>query len=306
MTGRNLFGLLIAVLISGCSGNIQFKEHNKLVTTDWLQSHLNDTSLALIYVGSRLTFDSIHIPNSQYIPVRDLLIRTDSLRNELPEVSKIDSLLESVGINDHSLIVLCYENDYMIPAAARLFLTLDYTGLGNRTYVLNGGLVKWVKEDRLKTDSLYAKSPGEITPIENNKIIVSAFEVEKYMNNPDFVIIDARPIDTYIGQFDSIDKKFEGGHIEGSISLPFDYLLSDTLPYMFKNDAELMKEFETAGMNEDKTAVIYCSTGIIASVSYLVSTHLGYKTLFYDGSFEDWEKLKLPVIKPVTNKSNNN
>jgi thiosulfate/3-mercaptopyruvate sulfurtransferase len=223
----------------------------------------------------------------------------------LPEISKIDSSLESVGINDHSLIVLCYENDYMIPITTRLFFTLDYAGLGNQTYVLNGGLVKWVKEDRLTTDSLYGKSPGKITLIVNNKIIVSAFDVEKYMNNPDFVIIDARPINTYIGQFDSIDKKFEGGHIEGSVSLPVDFLLSDTLPYMFKDDAELRKEFETAGMNEDKTAVIYCSTGIIASVNYLVSAHLGYKTLFYDGSFEDWEKLKLPVVRPVTKKSNN-
>ena len=305
LAGRNLFGLIIVVLVFGCSGNNQFKEHNKLVSTDWLQYHLNDTTLTLIYVGSKFTYDSVHIPNSQYIPVRDLLVRTDSLRNELPEISKVDSVLETVGINDYSLIVLCYENDFMIPVAARLFLTLDYAGLGNQTYVLNGGLVKWVKEGRKTTDSLYDKSPGKITLTENGEIIVSAFELEKFINNPDFVIIDARSVDTYTGQFDSIQKKIEGGHIEGAVSLPVDYLLSDTLPYMFKDDMELRKEFEKAGMNEDKTAVIYCNTGIVASVDYLVSAHLGYKTLFYDGSFEDWEKLKLPVIKLVSNKSNN-
>jgi len=305
MTGRNLFGLIIAVLISGCSGNIQFKEHNKLVSADWLQSHLNDTSLALIYVGSRLTFDSIHIPNSQYISVRDLLTRNDSLRNELPEINKIDSLLESAGINDHSLIVLCYENEDMIPFTARFFLTLDYAGLGNKTYVLNGGLTEWVKEDRLTTDSLYVKLPGKIGLAENNKIIVSAFEIEKYMNNPDFVIIDARSVDTYTGYFDTIENKFKGGHIEGAVNLPVDWLLDDTLGYLFKKDSELSGEFERAGMNKDKTAVIYCSTGIEATVTYLVSTHLGYKTLFYDGSFEDWVKLHLPVIKPVSHKSEN-
>ena len=133
---KKLIGLIIAVLIFGCSGNNQFKEHNKLVSTDWLQYHLNDTSLALIYIGRKFTFDSVHIPESQYFQVRDILASTDSLRNELPEISKIDSLLESVGINDHSLIVLYYENDYMIPVTARLFFTLDYAGLGSRTYVL--------------------------------------------------------------------------------------------------------------------------------------------------------------------------
>jgi thiosulfate/3-mercaptopyruvate sulfurtransferase len=305
LTGRNLFCLIIVVLIFGCSGNKQFKEHNKLVSADWLQYHLNDTSLALIYVGRKFTFDSIHIPGSQYFPVRDILINADSLRNELPEITRIDSLLESVGINDNSLIVLCYENEFMIPATARLFLTLDYAGLGNRTYVLNGGLTNWVKEGRITTDSLYSEHPGKLTLIKNDKIFISAVDVEKYINDPDFVIIDARSVDTYTGQFDSIEKKIEGGHIEGAVSLPYYYLLSDTLPYMFNDDEELMKEFERAGMNEDKTAVLYCGTGILASVNYLVSVHLGYRTLFYDGSFEDWEKLKLPVIKPVPNRSDN-
>jgi thiosulfate/3-mercaptopyruvate sulfurtransferase len=305
MTDRNLSVLIIAILIFGCSGNNQFKENNKLVSTEWLQSNLNDTSLSIIYVGSRLTFDSVHIPYSQYIPVRELLVRNDSLRNELPIITKIDSLLESVGINDRSLIILCYEKDYMIPFTARLFFTLDYAGLGNQTYVLNGGLAKWVKEERIITDSLYAKPAGKITRVENDKIKVSAFDIKKYITNPDFVIIDARSVDSYTGHYDTIEKKFKGGHIEGAISLPADYLLSDTLTYMFKTDAELREEFEKAGINEDKTAVIYCSTGIEASVNYLVSVHLGYRTLFYDGSFEDWEKLHLPVIKPVSHKSEN-
>lgn len=305
MTGRNLSGLIISILILGCSGNNQFNKHNKLVSTEWLQYHLNDTSPAIIYVGNKFTFDSIHIPNSQYIPVRDLLVRTDSLRNELPEISKIDSLLESVGINDHSLIVLCYENDLMIPVTSRLFLTLDYAGLGNQTYMLNGGLVKWINEGRKTTDSIYASPPGKLTLTENNKIIVTAYDVENYMSDPGYVLIDARTVDNYTGQFDSIEKKFKGGHIERAVSLPFEYLLSDTLPYMFKNDAELRKEFESAGMNDNKTAVLYCNTGIWGSVDYLVSVHLGYKTVFYDGSFEDWEKLKLPVIKPVSDKSDN-
>ena len=305
MTGRNLYGFLIAVLIFGCSGNNQSDKNTKLVSTEWLQDHLNDTSLALIYIGSKFTFDSVHITNSQYFPVRDLIIRTDSLRNELPEINKIDSLLESVGINDHSLIVLCYENDIMIPVTSRLFLTLDYAGLGNQTYMLNGGLIKWIQEGRKTTDSIYFKQTGKLTLTENKKIIVTAFDVENYMSNPDYVLIDARPVDNYTGQFDSIEMKYKGGHIEGAVCLPFEYLLSDTVPYMFKNDAELRREFMSAGMNDNKTAVIYCNTGIWGTVDYLISVHLGYMTVFYDGSFEDWEKLKLPVIKPVSHKSEN-
>jgi len=306
MTGRRLIGLIITVLILNCSCNDQFTKHNKLVSTDWLQNHLNDTSLTLIYVGRKITFDSVHIPNSQYIPARDLLTRSDSLRNEMPEINKIDSVLMSAGITDNSIIVLYYENDLMIPVTSRLFLTIDYTGLGNQTYLLNGGLIKWIKEGRKTTDSIYTKPPGKLSLVKNNKIIVTAFDVKNYMNDPDYVLIDARPVDNYTGKFDSVENKFKGGHIERAVSLPFEYLLSDTLPYMFNIDAELRKEFEKAGMNTSKTAVLYCNTGVWASVDYLVSVHLGYKTLFYDGSFEDWEKLKLPVIQPVLYKHDNN
>ena len=74
---------------------------------------------------------------------------------------------------------------------------------------------------------------------------------------------------------------------------------------MFREDSELNKEFERIGMDAGKTVVHYCGTGIRASVNYLVSTHLGYKSAFYDGSFEEWEKLELPVIKPVYHTSVN-
>lgn len=301
-----IFIFLILFLITGCTGNKVLKEHNKFVTTEWLHEHLNDSTLSPIFIGRKVTFDSIHIPNSQYISIRDLLIRTDSLRNELPEINKIDSVLTSVGINDNSIIVLYYENDLMIPATSRLFLTLNYAGLGDKTYMLNGGLLKWVKEGRKTTDSIFAKRSGELNLIENNRILVTAFDVENYMNNPDYVLMDARPVDQYTGQFDSVENTFNGGHIEGAVSLPFENLLSDTLPFMFKYDVELRKEFERAGMNSGKIAVIYCNTGIWGSVNYLVSAHLGYQTLFYDGSFEDWENLKLPVIKPVDHKPDNN
>jgi thiosulfate/3-mercaptopyruvate sulfurtransferase len=299
MTSRKFFPVVFSVLIFSCSCNNQFNKQSKLVSDNWLQDHLNDTSLALIYVGSKATYDSLHIPYSQFISIRDLLVRTDSLRNELPEINKIDSVFNSAGIDDHSIIVLYYENDYMIPFTTRLFLTMDYAGLREKTFLLNGGLPEWIKEGRITTDSLYAKHPGKLTPVKNDKIIVTAADVKSYLDNPDYVLIDARSAESYTGYFDSIENKFHGGHIERAVNLPVENLFSDTLLYLFKDDTELQKEFEKAGMDNGKTAVFYCTTGIMASVNYFISAHLGYKSLFYDGSFEDWERLHLPVIKPV-------
>ncbi len=298
MTGRKIFPVVFGILIFGCSCNNLYNKQSKLVSAEWLRDHLKDPSLALVYVGSKASFDSIHIPYSQFISVRDLLVRTDSLRNELPEISKIDSVLMSAGIDDQSTIVLYYEHDYMIPLTTRLFLTMDYAGLREKTYLLNGGLTQWIKEDRITTDSLYPVHQGQLTLIKDEKIIVSADDVYSRLNNPDYVLIDARSAESYTGYFDSVENKFHGGHIERAVNLPSENLLSDTRRYLFKDDTELRNEFEKAGMDNNKTAVFYCGTGIMATINYFVSDHLGYKSLFYDGSFEDWERLHLPVIKP--------
>jgi thiosulfate/3-mercaptopyruvate sulfurtransferase len=305
MTGRKIILVVFTALILSCSDNSLSDKHGKLVSTGWLRDHLNDSSLSLIYVGRKASYDSIHIPNSQFISIRDLLVRTDSLSNELPDINKIDSILISAGIDDHSTIVLYYANDYMIPFTTRLFLTMDYAGLREKTFLLNGGLPEWIKEGRMITDSLYYKHPGKLTLIKNDKIIVSATDVKNCINNPEFIIIDARSSEGYTGYFDSVEDRFYGGHIEGAVSLPSENLFPDTLPFMFKNDTELRKEFEKAGMDNNKTAVFYCGTGIMATVDYFVSVHLGYKSLFYDGSFENWEKLHLPVIRPVSPKPEN-
>ncbi len=36
--------------------------------------------------------------------------------------------------------------------------------------------------------------------------------------------------------------------------------------------------------------------GMRASVTYLVSRHLGHETVFYDGSWHDWSMRDLPAV----------
>ena len=295
--------LIIVFILTGCSEGQQLHEKLTFVSTDWLLEHLNDSSLVILHVGAKEAFDSLHIPNSQYLPVLDLIIDTDSLRHEMQEISLIDSILESTGINDQSRIVLCYENERMILVTARLFLTLDYAGLRDRTSVLNGGLEHWLAEGKKTTDIVYIRTPGDLNLKENIEVLVDAYTVREYMDNPDYMILDARPVEYYSGQFDSLENKYTGGHIEGATNLAFDYLFTEAQPYLFREDPELKREFEKTGMDDNKTIVHYCGSGMWASANYLVATHLGYKSLFYDGSFEDWEKLGLPVIKPVTHAS---
>jgi thiosulfate/3-mercaptopyruvate sulfurtransferase len=288
--------LVAAVLVWGCSGLSQQDDHAVLVSTRWLQEHLEDPSLVILHVGERASFDTIHIPGSQYIHPGALVVNTHGLRNEIPDAEKIDSVLVSKGIRKHSRVVLCYENESFISRTARIFLTMEYAGLGTQAHLLNGGLERWMEEGRSVTDTVYAISTGELQPEENPRILVDAGEVDARRGDPGYIVIDARSSSYYEGYYDTINGAFVGGHIEGAVNLPYGNLLSDTVPYMFMGNEEMRNAFERTGMEEGNILIHSCGSGIAASVTYLVARHLGYRSMFYDGSFEDWRNRGLATV----------
>ena len=299
--GLRIKGIITVILLvlTACTSKQPLKEKQVLVSTDWLQVHLDESSLIILHVGTEEVFDSLHIPHSQYVRARDFITTRGYLRNEIQDMDIMDSILESKGIHDQSHIVLIYEDESVIPLTARLFLTLNYAGLQDRTSVLNGGLTQWLAEDRTTTDTVFERPRGDLHLEVNKHIMTDAQGVKGYLEDPEYVILDSRPVTSYTGSYDSTEQRYTGGHIEGVRNLPFDSFLSETNPWLLKEDAELMREFEKRGVDAKKTVVHSCGSGFLTCVNYLVSEHLGYRSLFYDGSFQEWEKLELPVTRPV-------
>jgi len=129
--------------------------------------------------------------------------------------------------------------------------------------------------------------------------VISASDLEKQRWSPDLVVIDARSEEEYHGTPATEEEDADGGHVEAAYTLPYQATLVDGKPYLFKSDAELEMLFRESGMDPDRTTVVYCGTGVRASVSYLTASHLGYPVLLYDGSYEEWDRLDLPLIGAV-------
>ena len=291
--------LLVITLIIGCSGSNLESGPGVLVSTKWLQDQLNDPNLVLLHVGSSELYDSVHIPGSLLIDPYDFTQTIDGLRNEIPHMDTIVALLTSVGVNMDSRIVLYYEDEDLITRTARVFLTLDYAGMGDRTSVLNGGLPGWMEEDRATTNRAKDITAGDLKPGVAREVNIRASELNQHRWDPDFVIVDTRSREEYFGEFDTIAQKSKGGHVEGAYFMPYETVFSDSSPHMWREDTELLKEFEKVGMDPAKTSCYYCGSGIRASVSYLTARHLGFPALLYDGSYQEWEKLALPLTSPV-------
>jgi len=270
-----------------------------LVSTEWLQEHLEDPQFVVLHAGTREGYDSLHIPGARLILPGDFVVSDGELRNELPAIDSVVNLLSKAGINQDSRIVLCYESERLLSRTARVYMTLVHAGLAGKTYVLNGGMPAWYDEGRETTDLDPGHPVGNLETLEPVKVLMSAADLERNRWAPDMVVIDARTPDEYHGTPATEEEDAEGGHVEGAYALPYQNILLEDKTYMFKSDAELEKLFLNSGMDRDKTTVVYCGSGIRASVSYLAASHLGYPVLLYDGSYEEWNMLDLPQIGAV-------
>jgi thiosulfate/3-mercaptopyruvate sulfurtransferase len=216
-----------------------------IVSTDWLAKHLNDDSLVLLHVGDKAEFQAGHIPGAQFIQLADISTpRGQGLILELPSVAHLTSTFEKLGVTDKSRIVVYFGKDWVTPTA-RVFMTLDYLGLGERTAILDGGLPAWRGESKTVTAEVRAPKAGHFTPQPKTKLVVDAAWVSANINKPGVAILDARAAKFYSGE--EAGQMPRAGHIPSARSIPYSSLVEDSTN-KFKSATALRLLFATAGV----------------------------------------------------------
>jgi thiosulfate/3-mercaptopyruvate sulfurtransferase len=247
-----------------------------IVSTEWLAQHLKDESLVLLQVGEKAEYTAEHIPGAQFIALADISTpRGEGLALELPSLNQLKTAFEKLGVSDKSRIVVYFSKDWVTPTA-RVFLTLDYLGMGDRTSILDGGLPVWRAEGRPVTTEVRAPATSlkqrKFTPHANPKIVVDAAWVSANLNKPGVMILDARAAKFYSGE--DVGRMPRGGHIPGAKSIPFSSLVEDS-DNKFKSIETLRQLFNNAGVKKGDSVTTYCHIGQQASLLYFVARYLG-------------------------------
>jgi thiosulfate/3-mercaptopyruvate sulfurtransferase len=212
----------------------------------------------------------------------------------LPPVEQLKAAFEKFGVSDNSRIVIYFGKDWVTPTA-RVFMTLDYLGLGDRTSILDGGLPVWRAGGKPTTAEVIEPRKGTLTPRPNNKLIVDAMWVKENLGKSNVRILDARAPQFYTGAEQG--RMPRGGHIPQARNIPFSSLVEDS-DNKFKSPTALRELFNQADVKPGTSVATYCHIGQQASLLYFVARYLGYEAHVYDGSFEDWSnRMELPVEK---------
>jgi thiosulfate/3-mercaptopyruvate sulfurtransferase len=125
-----------------------------------------------------------------------------------------------------------------------------------------------------------------------NAQYVSVNELSKMINQPNVVVIDARPSADYLKT-----------HIKGAIGLDVTSLCNNSpVEGTLKSATEIASILGKNGISNNSKVVVYCKTGISAGRMYWILKYLGCADVsILDGQMAAWFAGRKPITKVATN-----
>ncbi len=260
-----------------------------IVSTKWLAAHLNDPRLVIVEVTMNDSARAVTIPGSRGMAYRRMVRVRDSISAELPPLDSLRSLAEDLGISTDSRVVVYAQE---APMATRLLMSLDVLGLRRLSY-LDGGLTQWQAEGHPVARGEPPITRGSIVPQAHPEKIVDAAWITARLGKPGLSLIDTRTT----GEFNGTGNRSgmpSAGHLEGARQLEWEWMFDEKNPLQVKPRSALRALFAERIRAED-AVVTYCWVGYRASATYFMARALGYDAHLYDGSYQDWQRRKLPT-----------
>ena len=205
-------------------------------------------------------------------------------RHPLPDTESIARVFGRLGIGPGTQVI-AYDESTGAMAAARLWWLLKWAGHA-AVAVLDGGFKAWTAAGLPCRSGPESRPPSAFVAVFKPELAVDARDVLSAMEDPGWVVLDARAADRYRGENETIDPV--AGHIPGAVSAPYSAALGPD--GLFKPAAEIARQYDslTGGRDAEHT-IVYCGSGVTAAHTALACAHAGRgMPLLYAGSWSHW------------------
>lgn len=262
------------------------------VSTQWLAKNLNSPDVVIIDcrkskpgitppVDFHGKYLEAHIPNAIYVVVDSISDCTTGLPHMMPTAKEFAASMSRLGVADTQTIVLYDEGDLF--SAPRVWWMLTSFG-AKSVRVLDGGLNAWIAEGKPTQSGEHIRVPTTFNAKLVRPVVVSAEQVKDALSKVQ--IIDARSLARFKAEAPEPRPGLHGGHIPGSLSVPFTELTQDG---HLKSPPELKATFERLGVDLNIPVITSCGSGVTAAALAFGLDSLGVKDVqLYDGSWAEW------------------
>lgn len=266
------------------------QENPILVTAQWVKDHQADSKVVLVQVNFlKLDYDAEHIAGARYLWPGSLAPDSPLGAMNEPDLKSAQQIVEGLGISNDDHVILYFVRNEVSPTA-RIFLTFENLGMKGKVSLLDGGLDAWKKAGFPTSKEVPIVKKGKFKPASLGFIVDKDY-VLKNLNSNATVVVDARMKKFYDGEPVGNPRD---GHIAGAKNIPYPDLID---PNNFIKPIDQLQGYFTPVIDsKDKEVVTYCFIGQTASVVYLAGRILGYHMKLYDGSMQEWSRIKeLPM-----------
>ena len=171
-----------------------------------------------------------------------------------------------------------------------MWFSLKYFG-HKKVSVLDGGLKKWLKENKKTTDKLEKiKVLHDYEVSENKDWIKNKKQIDENIKKVFFQTVDARSRERFEGKVYEPRPGLKRGCIVGSKNIPFKDCIN-SVTNTFKTKSELIEIFNQNNVDISKPIVFTCGSGMTACVLGMAYSLISDKNaLIYDGSWSEYGK----------------
>ncbi len=274
---------------------------DKLVSTDWVAEHLNDSNVRVIESNEDpLLYPSGHVSGAVEVDwVKDL---NDPLRRDYLDKSGFEALASRIGVTPETTVVFYGDkSNWWATYALWVFELFGHTN----AKIMDGGRLKWVEEGRELTREKPSISPTSYNAPERDDSQIRAFRDGVLAHiGENGQLVDVRSPGEFAGDLLHIpgypqEGAVRGGHIPGASSCPWSRAANED--GTFKNAAELSEIYlNELGLDPAEPTIAYCRIGERSSHTWFVLTNLlGFGDVRnYDGSWTEWgNSVGLPIEK---------
>ena len=264
-----------------------------LVTTDWLAARLGDPGVRVVdgswhmpQLGrdARAEFAHAHIPGAVFLDIDAIADRSSPLPHMLPTPDEFGIAVGALGIGDGDRVVV-YDTRGVV-SAARVWWTFRAFGLDS-VAVLDGGLPKWRSENHPVESGVPTPPTRRFTAKLRSELVRDLTAMRDNLGSRVEQVVDARSRGRFAGTEPEPRAGLRGGHIPGSVNLPYDELYQPDGTLAPRE--ELQRRFVAAGVDLAQPVVTSCGSGVTASVLALALYLLGRPdAAVYDGSWTEW------------------
>ena len=271
-------------------------EPGALVSTAWLEAHLDDPGVRVVETtwylptdgrSGRDEFEGGHVRGAAFWDIDGIADPDDPRPHMAPSPERFAELMGGLGIGDSTRVV-AYDRVGMM-TVGRAWWMLRYFG-HESVSILDGGFVKWAMEGRPTETGPAAPrpAPAGFSAEPRADRISDLDTILAGLDGTGAQILDARAPGRFAGTEPEPRPGCRSGHIPGSANLPYNRLVDPETGTVRPPD-ELRALFADAGIDVGKPVTTTCGSGVTASLLAFGLHLIGQdEVAVYDGSWSEW------------------